>query len=59
MKQNAEKQIRWFAVAAVVLLAFQGVAHADTFGNILFIGDSITEGNATRTAGDGNYSWRY
>jgi len=29
------------------------------FGKILCVGDSITEGSATRPAGDGNWSWRY
>jgi len=29
------------------------------FGNIVFIGDSITEGANYRPDGNGNYSWRY
>jgi len=29
------------------------------FGKILCVGDSITEGSATRPAGEGNWSWRY
>ena len=28
-------------------------------GKILCVGDSITEGSATRPAGEGNWSWRY
>lgn len=28
-------------------------------GNVVFIGDSITEANSNRPDGDGNYSWRY
>ena len=30
-----------------------------SLGKIVCIGDSITEANALRTAGDGNWSWRY
>ena len=29
------------------------------FGNVVFIGDSISEGSSIRPNGDGNYSWRY
>ncbi len=30
-----------------------------SLGRLLFIGDSITEGKASRPDGDGNWSWRY
>ncbi len=35
------------------------VMSAAGLGNVICIGDSITEADATRPAGDGNWSWRY
>jgi len=41
-------------------MAASGNAEAAGFGNIVFIGDSITEASSTKPVhGDGDYSWRY
>jgi len=48
-----------------VVIIFFGAEHCAwaendlSLGRVLFVGDSITEGNALRPNGDGNWSWRY
>ena len=55
--------MRISSIPLISLLAFIAAtdppAAAAGVGRVLCIGDSITEGDANRPAGEGNWSWRY
>jgi hypothetical protein len=61
MKYIVTKTIYMVVITAVFLvMAASGNVEAAGFGNIVFIGDSITEASSTRPVhGDGDYSWRF